>query len=827
MRIMKKIILLSMCLTMKISYSQDYFNPLFLGNDINSIDDLSYLSSENNITPGIYYLNINVGDTFIKNIRVTFGKNEDNKVSACITNEIIDIIPFNNYGKEKIKTIPKGKNNCIDLKKHMPDFSYDVDLSKLTLTLLIPQIYLETIRTTLANESDWDDGITAFISNYNLNGSFSKNKKMDNYSSLFLNLSNRFNYGAWRINSNLYYNINKSGSHTNNDLKSSSTYLSRNINSIKSSLVIGQNILGSMLFDANSIIGITLSSANEMLPDSEKGYSPSIKGIAETRSKITIKQNGNILYQEYINPGPYNIDNLNSVGTSGDYEVEITSSDGIVTKYNVPYSSLPNLLRKNSYNYAITLAKLDTYSIKKNKFSQGTVGIGLPFDSTIYTGYQISDDYLSTGVGIGKDIGQYGALSIDMIQSYAKIKNKYYNGNSYRALYAKSFNDTGTNIQLTGYRYSTSEYYTLNEANYRNNDDYSYDNQSNNDRERKKNSFQLNVSQSLGSYGQLYIWGNINSYWKSNYTSRNIQAGWNKTFPELNNIVLSASYSKNTYINNTDNIMFLSLSIPFTDNIDRGSMYLTNNISYNNSKYNNITSIYGSTLNNNLSYNLSQSLGEYNSTNKSDLNIQYKANIAEFSAGASYSNMSNEFDYGTKGSILLHQGGIIFAREANDTAILVEANGAIDARLDKSGENIRIGNNGYALIPYATPYHYNDVGIIPESFGAGYDIDGKVIKVAPTRGAISKVIFDVRKGYNFLVSLTYQGEKIKFGTLVVNNKEKINAIINDDSTVYLTGVKPNSSYTVKLDNNKSCSFIINYDENKKQMNVNKINLHCN
>ncbi|MEX5927439.1 hypothetical protein [Providencia hangzhouensis] len=31
------------------------------------------------------------------------------------------------------------------------------------------------------------------------------------------------------------------------------------------------------------------------------------------------------MYQEYINPGPYNIDNLNSVGTSGDYEVELTS----------------------------------------------------------------------------------------------------------------------------------------------------------------------------------------------------------------------------------------------------------------------------------------------------------------------------------------------------------------------------------------------------------------------------------------------------------------------------------------------------------------------
>lgn len=173
------------------------------------------------------------------------------------------------------------------------------------------------------------------------------------------------NLGSWRIQSNLYYNQNKVGSRTYHDWKSNNSSISRNINSIKSNLVIGQSVLGSMLFDSVSYTGITLATANEMLPDSERGYSPTIKGIAESRSKLTIRQNGNILYQEYINPGPYNIDNLNSVGTSGDYEVELTAADGTVVKYNVPYSSLPNLLRKDSFNYSVTLGQLDITSAKK------------------------------------------------------------------------------------------------------------------------------------------------------------------------------------------------------------------------------------------------------------------------------------------------------------------------------------------------------------------------------------------------------------------------------------------------------------------------------
>ncbi|MCG9521143.1 fimbria/pilus outer membrane usher protein, partial [Providencia rettgeri] len=205
--------------------------------------------------------------------------------------------------------------------------------------------------------------------------------------------------------------------------------------------------------------------------------------------------------------------------------------------------------------------------------------------------------------------------------------------------------------------------------------------------------------------------------------------------------------------------------------------------------------LYGTALNEKLNYNIYQTINN-NNDNKSNLNLRYKADVTELSAGTSFSNNSKELDYGVTGSVLVHSGGLLFAREANDTAILVEAKGAAGAKVDKTGENITINNSGYALIPYATAYHYNDIGLSPESLGAGYDIDGNVIKVAPTRGAISKVIFDVRKGYNFLVSLQYQEKPIKFGTVVVNDSGKNISIVNDDSTVYLTGVKPNSSYTV-------------------------------
>ncbi|MBS0847811.1 fimbria/pilus outer membrane usher protein [Citrobacter sp. JGM124] len=825
MLIRKNHFLLILCLHVTHSYAKDYFNPLFLGADVDSIGDLSYLSAGNNVTPGVYFLSLNVGDAFIKNINVRFKENKEKKITACFTKEIIDQIPFNKEALNKLDALSQH-DQCIDINDAINDFSYSIDLSKLALTLLIPQIYLKSVRSTLANESDWDDGITALMTNYNINGSYSKNKDMDHYTSTFISLNNRLNIGPWRFNSSSYYNQSNMGNVSTQEFNSNSIFVTRDINTIKSTLTVGQNVLGSILFDSNPYIGISLATSNEMLPESEKGYSPTIKGIVDSRSRITIRQNGNILYQEYINPGPYSIDNLNSVGTSGDYEVELTSDEGVVTKYTVPYSSLPNLLRQGSYNYSVSLGQLDISGADKSHFAQGSLGYGLPYDTTLYSGYQLANDYLALGMGLGKDIGNVGALSFDMIESKAKIDNKSYVGNSYRILFAKSFSNTGTNIQLTGYRYSTSNYYTFSEASYRNNSKNDSNDVSTILRnEHRKNSYQVNISQNMSNYGQLYLWGNVNTYWGSDSKSQNIQLGWNKTFTQLNNVMLSVSYNKNKYRQMTDDMFYFSISMPLSNGMDKNRMYLTNSTSYNNSTYNNTTSMYGNALDNKLGYNIYQTVSN-NNQNRSNLNLNYKANAATVSAGTAFSNNSTELDYGLTGSVLVHQGGILFSRQANDTAILVEAKGAPGAKIDRAGENIEINNSGYALIPYATAYHYNDVSLSPETFGAGYDIDGKVFKVSPTRGAISKVIFDVRKGYNFLVALKYKNKPVKFGAVVTNNTEDTTSIINDDSTVYLTGVLSGSSYTVRINKDTICRFSVNYDDKNNMKSINNANLDC-
>lgn len=823
MRVFKFSCFIIVLLSSKSLLAEDYFNPQFLGDDVASLKDLEYLTTGSVVTPGEYYLYVYSGEDFIKNFKIKF-VSEDGVVKPCFTSDVVKRLPLKKELKEKISSSHK-EEECIDLEKYIKGFDYETDITKLILRLSIPNVYLDATLSTMADESDWDNGITGYLMNYNFNGSYSKNKESSDFSSNYLSLNNKVNYGAWRFNANVYMSESKSGSNRQNNFDSNSIYLSRKINSLKSDLTLGQNSLGSSLFDASNYIGMTMSTSVEMLPESERGYSPAIRGIAESRSRLTIRQNNSIIYQTYVSPGPYSIDNLNPVGSSGDYEVELTAADGSVQKYIVPYSSLPNLLRPGNYNYSATIGKLDATEVNDVKFFQSTVSVGLPFASTLRVGAQLSDNYTSGGIGLGKDLGYFGALSVDALQANAKIKERKLSGQSYRILYSKSFNETGTNLQLTGYRYSSPDYYSLTEASRKNGEwrdsinQYYYG--------RKKDSFQINVTQSLRDYGQIYAWGNIDSYQGNNDSkTKNIQVGWSKNLVQFNNLMVSASYNKRNMGAYNDTVYYLSFSMPLTMGSSSNSAYLSNSTSYSKKDHSNSTSLYGNAMDSKLNYSISQDMNRDASSNTTNMYATYKTGASTLNAGTSYSSQTKQFDYGATGGVLFHSGGVVLSQEISDTSILVEAPGAEGTRVVEAGENIRINKSGYALVPYATAYHYNNIELDPSTFSNDFDIENKIAKVAPTSGAISKVKFNVKKGYTFLVAVKYRGKYIKFGTLVKNDAHGNMSIADDDGSVYLSGVENGSSFSVQLDNDKTCRFSINYPDASKLKTVNKREAEC-
>jgi hypothetical protein len=61
-------------------------------------------------------------------------------------------------------------------------------------------------------------------------------------------------------------------------------------------------------------------SDDEMLPDSQRGFAPTIRGMAHSNAKVTISQHGYVIYETFVSPGAFAINDLYPTAQSGDLE---------------------------------------------------------------------------------------------------------------------------------------------------------------------------------------------------------------------------------------------------------------------------------------------------------------------------------------------------------------------------------------------------------------------------------------------------------------------------------------------------------------------------
>lgn len=121
-----------------------------------------------------------------------------------------------------------------------------------------------------------------------------------------------------------------------------------------------------------------------------------------------------------------------------------------------------------------------------------------------------------------------------------------------RFLYNKSTDETGTNLQLVGYRYSTRGYYNFADTTYRRMSGYSVETRDGviqvkpkftdyyNLAYSKRGKVQLSVTQQLGRTATLYLSGSHQTYWGTDDADEQLQAGLNAAVDDIN---WSLSYS--------------------------------------------------------------------------------------------------------------------------------------------------------------------------------------------------------------------------------------------------------------------------------------------
>ncbi|WP_430673358.1 outer membrane usher protein FimD [Klebsiella aerogenes] len=859
------ILLLSLVISAVITFpiqsmGKPFFNPAFLTDEKVVVADLSRFENGNNQLPGIYRVDLYVNGEFITSHDILFKTNEkikknegsntnddkqdskgtkkndynfakdDTGLISCLTPVLLHRMNVNFTAFDELRKY--GDEECVPVGSILPGMTTYFDFGLQRLNVNIPQIFLESNIRGYIPPGEWDDGINAGLLGYNFSGS-----NGNGYKNYYLNLQSGINVGPWRFRNNgawTYYNGNEQNS---NRWQNISTYIERTIAPLKSELILGDSNSDSSVFDSYSFRGLRIYSSDSMYPDSQRGYAPIVRGIAGGRSKVTVRQNGYVIYQMQVSAGPFEISDLSPTSSSGDLEVTIEEKDGHTQKYTVPYSSVPLLQREGRFTYDLNIGKYQSgYSQKSNPtIIQSVMSIGLK-NSTLYGGGQFSEHYQSVAIGAGSNFGPWGAFSADITEGHSRlVDGSKHAGQSLRFLYAKTLNKLGTNFQLLGYRYSTRGFYTLDDSTYNNMEGYEYDEYGNRYKKQnlldfhnlyraKKGRIQINLSQHLGDYGSLYLSSSRQSYWNSDVLDSWYQFGYSTSWNGIS-CNINLSYNKTASSSKANRMTSLTFSIPLGSILanrlgHRNSieeMYNSTNFSSSSEGRTTIQSGITGTLleNHNLSYGVYQGHSKNNGST-GNLDILWRSVYGDAGIGYSYDRYGKQWNYQLSGGVVAHENGLTLSQPLGSTNVLIKAPGARGVSVDNEA-GIKTDWRGYAVVPYATVYRRNRIALNTNTLDEHTDLDDNVISVVPTEGAIVRAEFKTHIGIRSLITLKKPTGIVPFGAIVTEKQSGITGIVGDNGQVYLSGLPEKGTLESKWGQSKSEECKYHYHFSKEEI----------
>lgn len=783
--------------SMQNAMARDYFNPdlVELDNPQNGGKaDLAAFEAGSQ-APGTYHVDVMLDNELVDTRDIEFktsgAPNDEGKLEPCLTVE-----QLKEWGvkTELFPALAVDNERCANLHA-IPSGSTEFQFGAQRLLISIPQAAISRQARGYVPPEQWDDGITAALLNYSLSGANnrSRNGSSDTSNTQYANLRPGINIGPWRLRNYTTWSRDEDGK---DKWDSVYTYAQRAIVPLKAQMTLGDSTAPADVFDSMPFRGAQLASDDDMQPDSLKGYAPVVRGIARTNAQVIVRQNGYEIYQTYVAPGAFEITDMYPTGGAGDLQVTIKEADGSIQQFTVPFASLPVLQREGRFKYAVTGGQYRSYnsSVDKTPFAQITGIYGLPYGLTAYGGGQTSSHYQSVAAGMGKNMGDLGAVSVDVIQAWSTPQNlPSDSGQSWRARYSKNFVETGTNFAIAGYRYSTKGFYGMQEVL----DSYGDNGVMQN---RRRNRMELTMNQSLGgSLGSIMVSAVREDYWNSGRAMESWSLGYNNFW---NGISYGLTYTSTrngtpgTYGNPTsydkDQMVAFNISVP----LDKFLPQTWANYSVSNSKNSGTThtvGINGTALDNNaLNWNVQQGYGSDNVGYSGNVNGDYKGTYGEVTAGYSYDQNNERLNYGIQGGVIAHADGVTLSQPLGETNVLVKVPGAKGLTV-RNQTGAKTDYRGYTTVNNVNVYRKNDIVIDPESMSDDVELDLTTRTVVPTRGAVVRAEYTANVGQRALFTLLRgNGKPVPFGAIVSVNGIKNNGfIVGDNGQVYLTGLGEN------------------------------------
>ena len=766
--------------------------------DKNNID-LNQFSRAGYIMPGTYSFTLKVNEEQLPEVSIPFyvPENDSEGSIPCLSPEVTSQLGLQSNIQKEATFWHEGQCLLVD---SVPGMQVRGDLATSSLYVSIPQAYLEYTAPNWDPPSRWDEGIAALMFDYNVNGNTNNayNGGRDSYA-LNGNGVAGVNIGAWRFRADWQGRLNRStgsGSTVSKDFDWNRFYAYRALPNLAAKLVLGEDYLVSSIFDSFRFIGASVRSDLNMLPPNLRGYAPEVTGIAKTNATVTVSQQGRVLYETQVAPGPFRIQDL-SDAVSGKLDVTVKEQDGSTQEFQVDTANLPYLTRPGQIQYKLALGQPTNYQrhSEGDSFVTGEFSWGVNNGWSLFGGSLNSQNYNAMSLGIGRDLLAFGAISFDVTQSLARLPGESrVSGGSYRINYSKRFETIDSTIQFAGYRFSERDFMSMS--------DFLAALKAGERFGGNKEMYTVSLNKNFADLGMsLYLNYNHQTYWDqpdNDYYS--VMLSKYMDIGSIKNVSVNLSANRSEYNGVKDDSIFLSASFPLSNGANVG-------YSLNSSRYDTTSrATYYDRIDDRTTYQLSA--GSSKKGGMGSAFITHQSDVARFAANASY--MHNQYSaFGVSAS-----GGMTLTAEGGDlhrintpggTRLLVDTDGVADVPIKGIGAPITSNMFGKAVVGDVSSYYRSKAQIDLNTLPDNVDAQQSVVQATLTEGAVGYRHFAVVSGQKAMTVLRLSdGSHPPFGAQVQNSKGQNTGIVGDMGSAYISGINPADVMTVMWGENKAC-----------------------
>lgn len=682
---------------------------------------------------------------------------------------------------------------CGPLDTVVPGATVDFDEADQVLRVTLPQAFLASRARGYVAPELWDAGENAAMLNYNANA-YQVRARGRRSTASYIGVNAGVNLGGWRIRHSGGLSVSGGQRQWRNTL----VHAQHDLTDLRAQLTVGETYTTGDILDSVRIRGLGIASDQRMLPASQRGYAPVIRGVAEGNAQVTIRQNGYVIHSSTVAPGAFEIDDLYPTGYGSDLEVTVTEADGRTKTSLVPYTAVPQMLREGTSRFAFWAGQVDEASVLETPFiTQGTFQYGATVNSTLYAGATLSNSYAAGLMGAAVNL-PFGAVALDVTGSRAALRSaRVHRGLSTRLRYSRTLASTGTSFGIAAYRFSTRDYLGVTDA----------------ARLRsllrrgivgepvggERSRFDASLGQSVG-VGRLSLTGSVVDYWARRSRGLDYTLGYAGSLrTAFYNVSLQRSRVGHALggafggrqHEGTDTMLYVSFNVPL------GQAPASPNLGLSYSRSNAgdgalIANVNGRIDgNDDLTYTVAAAHVEdtrRSSHHTASANLAYRGYAGVYRAGVSRSGAaSSQYSLGATGAVLVHRDGITFTQELGETNALVHAPGAAGARVE-SYAGVRLDRHGNAVIRGLQPYQLNHVAIDPR--GASHDVHLQSTSetVAPRAGAIARLDYVTEQAKAVLIhTMQPGGDPLPFGAAVFNEDGQTVGVVGQGSKIFTRG----------------------------------------